>query len=284
MNLWIKLRQYFYYRNFEKYIEEQGAYEDLLILQGSDYEYCVTSMSVQQVGFYARKPPKVVAALIIDSTKMYDRSRDLSIQFLKNLQKQFAQEAIGFGVKGIEIPNEMNSTEDEEEFDTYHQILDEAASYCSEYLKDISAPKNQTDEDSAFALCSELIVYIVSFIHVLDCKVEIHQMSWNTYKASIENRMLAIKDDESPRSGLSSNGQAFASLASGYHMKMDGLEEEIRSSEDKSVKGRATIISNFLEREFDLEIFSVEEFQPLISRISGMASKEIVPAVIRAFE
>ena len=80
-----------FYRAVEKYIIDMGFYEPLLVMQGSDEEYCVAAMKMQKAGYHARQSPKVVGALTMDSVKKYDVSRELAILFLHSLEKQFIE-------------------------------------------------------------------------------------------------------------------------------------------------------------------------------------------------
>ncbi len=80
-----------YYQAVEKFVTDMGFYERLLVLQGSDKEYCIASMEMQRSGFLAGQSPKVVGALTLDSVKKYIVSRELSLLFLESLRKQFAE-------------------------------------------------------------------------------------------------------------------------------------------------------------------------------------------------
>ena len=170
MSILVKLKQYFYDKKLNKCIKNMGKYDDILLLQGSDYEYCIASMKVQEIGFYAKISPKVIAMLIIDSSKKYESNRGLSILFLESLYKKFALEAIKLGVPNIIPPKELGL--EEEESESYHKQLDQAVSYCSEFLKSISSIK--TINDTCFYdLCSEIIVYIATFVRIHENQIEI---------------------------------------------------------------------------------------------------------------
>ena len=119
MSIFEKIKQYFYDKKFNKFIKYIGAYEDILLLQGSDYEYCVASMKVQEIGFYAKQSPKIIAMLIIESSKKYDNNRILSILFLEALYKKYALEAIKLGAHNIIPPKEL-ALEEESELSLIH--------------------------------------------------------------------------------------------------------------------------------------------------------------------
>lgn len=282
MSIITKVKQYFYDKKFNKFIKDMGAYEDVLLLQGSDYEYCVASMKVQEIGFYAKQSPKVIAMLIMDASKKYESNRELSILFLEALYKKFALEAIKIGVPNIIPPKELGLEEKEE---SYHGQLDKAVSYCSGFLKSISTLKNENDS-YCYDLCAEIIVYIATFVHVHAHGIDIPPMYWNTFKAGIENRMLSIKNDGSPRSGLinTPNGQAFASFVSGYFKKMDRLEENIWAMENHDNKSLSSVVMSFLESEFDINISPIGQFELLLWNVGNMVSKEIIPVIVRVFE
>jgi len=80
-----------FYRAVEKYITEMGFYEPLLVLQGSDEQYCIAAMKMQKAGYYARKSPKVVGALTMDAVRKYDANRELAILFLQALERRFIE-------------------------------------------------------------------------------------------------------------------------------------------------------------------------------------------------
>jgi hypothetical protein len=284
MRLFDEIREYFYNKKIDKYFKKVGLYDSILILQGSDREYCLSSMKAQLAGFYAKKQPNDVALLLLESAKKYSNNRKIAIDYLESAYRQFAFEAIDMGVPNIIPPQDLGSQE-EEEPESFHNILDVAVSFCARFLKKILSV-NANDDNYSYELCSEIIVYIVSFFHVYKNDISIPNIYWNTFKAGIENRMLAIKDDGSARSGLISteSGQAFASFVSGYFMKMDTLEERVKAVDKKNYKILSETIINFLESDFNVKIESTDQFEMLIKEIEKLASKEIVPTVIRVFE
>jgi hypothetical protein len=82
-----------YFQRIQEYITTMGWYDRLLMLQGTDPQFCEASLRVYRAGFSSGQPYKVVGALIMESVNKYSSSRALALEFLKALEEQFVAES-----------------------------------------------------------------------------------------------------------------------------------------------------------------------------------------------
>jgi len=82
-----------YFQRIEAYITAMGWYDRLLVLQGTDPQFCEATLRVYRAGFSAGQPDKVVGALIMDSVNKYSSNRDFAMHFLRALEEQFLARA-----------------------------------------------------------------------------------------------------------------------------------------------------------------------------------------------
>jgi len=86
-----------FFREFERIIALHGYFEELMSAQGTDEQFSIASMKLQRAGFFARKTPDTVAALVIKALAQYDKSREGSLEFLAKHEKDYQLEAARHG-------------------------------------------------------------------------------------------------------------------------------------------------------------------------------------------
>ena len=256
-----------YYEAVNDFINSHGFYEPLLELQGTDTEYCIASMKMHKAGYLSGQSEKVIGALTLDSIKKYEQNRELSILFLQNLEEHFLNE-------------------EEEGADDYHPALDKAVAETISFLETNNIYVPLRGNGTAINISSELFVYIASYLAMLSSGKNIAAMSWNSFKSSIENRILATLENPPSLSDCieTPEGKTFVHYTSEYFTEMTRMEELIINNQGKTgaiefqpVVGYLlrTLGSNNPAHHSQLKIY--------LSEVSEFASKEIVPKVIRVF-
>ena len=99
-------------REFERIIMLHGYFEELLSAQGTDEQFSIASMKLQRAGFFARKTPAAVAALILKALAQYDKTREGSLEFLAKHEKEFQLETVDRGDASGEYNRAGNPTKE----------------------------------------------------------------------------------------------------------------------------------------------------------------------------
>ncbi len=94
----------------------------------------------------------------------------------------------------------------------YHSVLDEMVAECVGFL---AKHKVEPPNDWPPELHAETIVYSACYVAKLRSRHKFSIAGWNTFKASVENRMLSIKRDEAPKP--ESDGFSLVSYTSSYY-------------------------------------------------------------------
>ena len=74
-----------FYAKVEAQIAMRGYAEEMLVLQGSDQEYCETLFKAWLAAEQASEDPKAVAALSLTSLEYYDKNRDIDLALEKRI-------------------------------------------------------------------------------------------------------------------------------------------------------------------------------------------------------
>lgn len=256
-----------YYEAVNDFINSHGFYEPLLELQGTDKEYCIASMKMHKAGYLTGQSEKVVGALTLDSIKKYEQNRQLSILFLQNLEDQFLNE-------------------EEEETDDYHPALDKAVIETTSFLKKNNIYVPLRGNGTAIKITSELFVYIASYTAMLSSGENIAAMSWNSFKSSIENRILATLENPPSLSDCieTPESKTFVHYSSEYFTEMTRMEELILNNKGEAGEIELQPLIGYLLRTLGSNNPEHQsQLQSYLSEVSEFASKEIVPKVIRVF-
>jgi hypothetical protein len=256
-----------YYQEVNNFINSHGFYEPFLELQGTDNEYCIASMQMHKAGYLSGQSEKVVGALTLDSIKKYEQNRQLAILFLKNLEQDFL-------------------SEDEEDSDDYHPSLDKAVGETESFLENNNIYVPLRGNGAAISVTSELFVYIASYLAMLSSGENIAAMSWNSFKSSIENRIRATIENPPSLSDsiVTSDSTTFVHYASEYFAEMTRMEELLLKNKYESGNYNLQPLIAYLLRTLGSDKQEHQsQLQDYLSEVSGFASQEIVPKVVRAF-
>jgi len=207
-----------YYKAVNDFITSHGFYEPLLELQGTDEEYCIASMKMHKAGYLSGQSEKVVGALTMDSVKKYKQNRQLSILFLQKLEERFLNE------------------NEEDDIDGYHPALDKATGEAEIFLKRNNMYVPLRGNGRAINITSELLVYIASYLAILNSGENIAAGSWNSFKRSIEIRILATVEDPPSLSEtiVTPESTTFVHYTSEYFTEMTRMEDLILKNRGKS--------------------------------------------------
>lgn len=256
-----------YYEAVNDFINSHGFYEPLLELQGTDREYCIASMNMHKAGYLSGQSEKVVGALTLDSIKKYEQNRQLSILFLQNLEEQFLNE-------------------EEEDIDDYHPALDKAASETETFLKRNNMYVPLRGNGASLNITSELLVYIASYLAMLNSGENIAAMSWNSFKRSVENRILSTLENPPSLSDsiVTPESTTFVHYTSEYFTEMTRMEDLALNNKGESGELELEpLVSYFLRTLGSNNPEHQSQLQDYLTKVSAFASREIVPKVVRVF-
>jgi len=254
-----------YYEDINLFITNAGHYEYVLEIQGADKEFCIASLKMHNSGYLTGQPANVVSALTITAAKKHNEDRLNSIVFLEIIAKNFYDD---------ESDNDENA-------DDYHTLLDEAVSKTIGFLNDNGLYKSKDTAVMSTAIFSELIVYSAVYAAKVINSMEVSQGGWSSFKSSIENRILATL--EKPPS-LSEHEKTlevkiFTSYVSNYHSEMDQIERFF--DEDMAID---KLITHFLEIFGEPSLEKSNLIRIHIIDISEEYGYNIVEMAIRAFD
>jgi len=256
-----------YYEAVNDFINLHGFYEPFLELQGTDKEYCIASMQMHKTGYLSGQSEKVVGALTLDSIKQYEQNRQLAILFLQGLEQDFLNE-------------------EEEDSDDYHPSLDKAVGEAERFLENNNIYVPLRGNGAAINVTSELFVYISSYLAMLSSGENIAAMSWNSFKSSIENRILATIENPPSLSDsiVTPESTTFVHYTSEYFSEMTRMEELLLNNKNESGNfNLQPLIAYFLRTLGSNNPEHQSQLQAYLSEVSDFASQEIVPKVVRAF-
>jgi hypothetical protein len=256
-----------YYEAINDFITSHGFYESLLELQGTDKEYCIASMKMHKAAYLSGQPEVVVGALTMDSVKIYEESRLRSILFLQSLEKKY-----------------LNYEEDD--VDSYHPALDKAVSQAATFINARNMYVPLRGIGIQVNTASELLVYIASYLAMLDSGHNISAPGWNSFKASIEYRILDMLEVQPSLSDsfVTPEGTTFVHYTSEYFTEMTLMEDLVANCKTDSGEWQlqpltSRILGNLGSDNPDHRY----QLQVYLTDLSKFASKEIIPKVVRAF-
>ncbi len=161
-----------------------------------------------------------------------------------------------------------------------HPALDKTVNRIRNFLSsEILKGADHTDLD----LGAELITYAATYVAMKEQHLSFDPAVWNSFKSSIENRMLAIKEDGSPRSGveITEDGhQSFVSYTSFYYGWLDNVEASNAQTDNNGL--RKAVVSKILKK---LNI-SPDQFGSFTSNFDETvetSTKNILSAIKKSF-
>ena len=163
----------------------------------------------------------------------------------------------------------------EEEAAAYHAALDAVAKDSLTFMINnglLTSERHPEDEQKLYA---ELLLYITTCNARNVTRTDIHPGTWNTFKRSVEVRMLGIRDDGHQRSGVirtPDGGTAYAQFTSTYWQRMDALEEILNR------RGAAGLIQHLLD-EMGTDSGKPERFITYFNKLSDDAASSLVPRI-----
>jgi hypothetical protein len=263
-----------YYEAVNDFITSHGFYEPVLELQGTDKEYCIASMKMHKAGYLSGQSEKVVGALTIDSVQQYKQSRQLAIIFLQKLEEDFLEE------------EENDRSDDETDPDDYHPVLDRLTNETEIFLEENNIYVPLRGNGRAINISSELMVYIASYLAMLNSGDNIAAVSWNSFKSSIENRILVTVENTPSlsESVVTPKGTSFVHYTSEYFTEMTRMEDLILNNKSEWSKTELKPLLRYFLRTLGSNSPDHQSLlQEYLNEVTDIASKEIVPKVVRVF-
>lgn len=285
-----------YIREVNDYIRAVGRY-DSLVAPALDHEaFMKAAANVYLSGYRSNASIKVVGALIADGANKYKSDRALGILFLDkvaaNMRKQqddgLRSTAANRSTKSAadlatvladnDRPNLDRRSEPRTIADkaaAYHEALDYVAGNALAFITDTGLLDRPGQSDELGRLYAELLLYLAACKARNDACKDIHPGTWNTFKRSVEVRMLGIRDDGHQRSGVvrtADGGEAFAQFTSSYWQQMNNLEALMDQ------RGTGGLIQHFLS-EIGAESSKLEHFLEFFNELSNQAASAVVPKI-----
>jgi len=282
-----------YIQQVNDFIRSTGYYDSLVLPAQRQADFIRASANVYVAGYQTDSSPKVVGALIADGANKYRLDRQLGVVFLNkaaaSMRKRYG-EAPSMDNKASSItppsakPNSPASSlrtykseaqHIENEAAAYHAALDSVAKNSLTFIINngfLASERHTADDQKLYA---ELLLYLTTCNARNVARIEIHPGTWNTFKRSVEIRMLGIRDDGHQRSGVirtPDGGRAYAQFTSTYWQRMDALEEILHR------RGAPGLIQHLLG-EMGADSGKHEQFITFFNKLSDDASSSLVPRI-----
>jgi hypothetical protein len=269
-----------YFERVDGLLAARGVRDEYVLRQGWDREFGEASARLCAVGEKTQESPIVVAAFIAEAMDYHKKSRDVALSYLARLQSGLkAKLAHPDWAAELEAEQKRKNELSDEEPNELHDTLDEIVGQAFEFVTSNCHGNDKERSYTDFRLQAEVVAYLSAFDAQMNAKLDIHPSEWNTFKAGVENRMLALRDDGHQRSGIvktPDGGKAFASFASTYSARLDGL---------------ATILESHGMQALALKLVQDQYFGPcsgtqlaeFIKEMSEEARKSLLPKIISMF-
>lgn len=261
------------------FIDSHNYLERYQELQGQDQEFAQAALELEQAASDGDASPKVIGALIIDSIRKYAGSRDYGIAFLEALSKKYQQELFA---ESDDL--EHGAFESQYPKGSYHLILDQEAGAIRQFFVDAGYLEEDAEPD--ISIVTELLLYIVVYFSWKQSGLDIHQMSWNSFKTSIENRILSVLDDVPSLTSYTEtpSSKTFTQHTSRYWGEMDRMEMLIEGNDSKSRDYDLRPVSqSILSRVGCNSIENASRLTGFLMNLTVRMGPEVLTRVIRSF-
>lgn len=246
-----------YINDVIEFMRSVNYYDELVLPAQEDEAFMAASANVYWAGYQAGTSPKVIGALVSDGANKFKSNPQFGILFLdkvaKNTRKQHENSlSASHGGQSIQNDNAIGKDhrhsdrqQNKEKFHLkksadYHDLLDAVSGYSLEFIENHSLRGPAPNSEERNKLYAEILLFILVCKAKNDTAMSVHQMNWNTFKSGVEFRMLSIRDDGHPRSGVirgADGSESLASFTSTYWgklekwetvLKQDGISELVR--------------------------------------------------------
>ena len=270
-----------YFKRVDGLLAAKGLRDEFMLLQGWDREFGEASARLCAAGERTQESPIVMAAFIAESMEYHKKSRDIALSYLARLESGFkAKLAHPDWAAELEAEQRKRNELADDEPNELHDTLDEIVGQAFEFVTSNCHANDKGKSYADYRLQAEVVAYVASFNAQRNAKMDIHPSEWNTFKAGVENRMLALLDDGHQRSGMINTpggGQAFASFVSTYWNRMDDLEAFLES------QGMPALAQRLVQEE-DFGPCSASEIAQFIQDLSEDARRSLLPKIVSLFQ
>ena len=266
-----------YIKKINEYIYSVGYFDSLLKPALKNKLFSDALANVYMTGFWCNSSVKVVGALIADGANKFKSNEKLGILFLdnvaKNLRKQFDASLQDADVVKSENVAASPILKKNDSVDDYHTYLNKLSQSSFAFLQPLTPVELPEIKVKLFA---ELVLYLATFKAWKDSKKHIYPITWNTFKRSIEVRMLALEDDGHTRSGVtrdSAGNQSFVHYVSSYWTRMDELETMLSNNSMDD-------FFELLSEQFNINVSNAKLFANFFHSTSVEAGNTVLKEVI----
>ncbi len=271
----------------EHYISWTNHLEALYVTRAVDEGFEILEKQVVSNSYRTGASYKVTGLLIVDAIREFKANHREGVNFLRNLNESLLEELEGNSEEQFEDEYAHDDTELSEESDSYHPLLDEEVERIEKHLKEkkIFVPLRGNGRD--LNITAELIVYVASYIAMLNSGINMASVSWNSFKSSIENRILSTLDNPPSLSKsivAPDGGITLAHYTSEYWGDMTRMEELILNNRESNEITELEPLVNYLHRGLgSSNLEHKDDIQNILIETIKFASKKIIPKVINAF-
>ena len=264
---------------FMLFIESHGFKEKYLEVCKYDNVFGLAVSELREAGRNADASEKVIAAFVVDALHNYDKSPQFALKVIEDFTNQYLNEpSDGKEYSGAEIENEDSD---------YHSDLDELNEEIINWLETYDLINRSNGDNWPINVWSEILAYVGSYLARSSHEQKIYDVEWNSFKASIENRILSSLENPPNLNGVkeTQHGAAFVHYVSEYHSEMSKLEKLIGNKILPDGSADLRPVSEYLSLKMlgKQEIDKSADFEELLSDIEAFASDRVIPKVVQAF-
>jgi hypothetical protein len=264
---------------FMTFIESHGFKQKYLEVCKFDNDFGMAVSELRDAGRDTKASEKVIGLFVIDALHNYDKNPQFALSMIEGFTEQFLED--------LDQEHEYSEFEKEDDEYNYHPDLDELNEEIANFLEDYALADYPIVSDWPVSIWSEIIAYLGSYTARLSVEQKIYDVEWNSFKASIENRILSSLENPQKLDGVEETpqGKAFVHYVSEYHNEMTTLEKLVINKKNSDGNTDFVPASEFLAVKIlgEQGVSRSSRIEELLEQVESFSSDRIIPKVLKAF-